>query len=371
MDPSTHTETVLVVEDDPDAQQVALSMLSMLGYATRLAGNGREALAILGEFRPSVILLDLHMPELDGLAFLDTARREVPGFDELRVIATSGVYRNQSSISRPLRNRGVRHFVGKPFSVLRLRAAMEGALADEPGLDPFLEPPREAAPAAAPAPPQAGGGLVRPPSAGRTEETSRPGVRSTRATRSGVRILSQAQVDALQGPPPPRVDAGRRPGAPDRPPPPAPSPPSPPPRAAPPAPPPRAASPPPAEAPRPGSEHGQEAVFACYHGAAIFFGRAVESAAIVEVSARGIRLEANQTRLAPGSEVEIRAHVDMPRKADGLLDLRAVGSVQWVEPTGARTHVGLRLLSVDPRDGYARLLASLQAREAAAAARRP
>ncbi len=107
---------VLVVEDDADAQQVAESMLAMLGYRTRLASNGRRALQLLGEFRPDIILLDLHMPELDGLAFLDTARRELPHFDSLRIIATSGVYQNQTSISRPLERRGVRHFVGKPFT---------------------------------------------------------------------------------------------------------------------------------------------------------------------------------------------------------------------------------------------------------------
>ncbi len=163
---------VLVVEDDADAQQVAESMLAMLGYRTRLASNGRRALQLLGEFRPDIILLDLHMPELDGLAFLDTARRELPHFDSLRIIATSGVYQNQTSISRPLERRGVRHFVGKPFSLQRLEAALNKALADEGNDDDLIElPPVEEPPPTAPASRQA---LVRAPSSGPTEELSSP-----------------------------------------------------------------------------------------------------------------------------------------------------------------------------------------------------
>ena len=114
-----------------------------------------------------------------------------------------------------------------------------------------------------------------------------------------------------------------------------------------------------ADAPEVGSEHGEEERFACYYGAAMFFRRAVESAAITEVSAAGMRLLANKSRLEVGEEVELRAHVDMPSKADGLLDLRINGTILWISAEAGKTHLGVTLQSVEPIAGFARLLASL------------
>ncbi len=112
--------------------------------------------------------------------------------------------------------------------------------------------------------------------------------------------------------------------------------------------------------PEVGSEHGEEERFACYYGAAMFFQRHVESVAITEISAAGARLLATKTRLEPGNMVELRAHVDMPSKADGLLDLRIDAQVSWVSVEGTKAHLGLSLIAVEPMQGFARLLATLQ-----------
>lgn len=65
-----------------------------------------------------------------------------------------------------------------------------------------------------------------------------------------------------------------------------------------------------------------------------------------------------------GDAVEVRAHVDMPSKRDGLLDLRIEAKVVWLRAEGKKTHVGLQLAAVDPMQGFARLLASLQKQNA-------
>ena len=113
------------------------------------------------------------------------------------------------------------------------------------------------------------------------------------------------------------------------------------------------------DGPEVGSEHGHEERFACYYGAAMFFRRSVESAAITEVSAAGMRLLANKTRLTSGDQVELRAHVDLPSKSDGMLDLRIDAKVLWVSAEAGKTHLGLTLQSVEPMEGYARLLTGL------------
>lgn len=76
---------LLVVEDDIDIQQTMLDVLSEEGFAVRVAGNGREALALLGEgaFRPQLILLDMMMPIMNGEQFrlaqrADAALADIP-----------------------------------------------------------------------------------------------------------------------------------------------------------------------------------------------------------------------------------------------------------------------------------------------------
>ena len=73
---------VLVVDDDPDILQTLGLCLSSEGYRVLMAANGKEALDILERERPSVILLDLMMPVMDGWQFVaemdHRGRRDVP-----------------------------------------------------------------------------------------------------------------------------------------------------------------------------------------------------------------------------------------------------------------------------------------------------
>ncbi|HJS75582.1 MAG TPA: response regulator [Vicinamibacteria bacterium] len=68
------TRPVLVVEDDPSVREMVRRALSLEGLKVLEAANGVEALARLAESPPSLILLDLMMPELDGFGFIDEIR---------------------------------------------------------------------------------------------------------------------------------------------------------------------------------------------------------------------------------------------------------------------------------------------------------
>jgi hypothetical protein len=69
------TRPVLVVEDDPSVREIVRRALSLEGLKVVEAANGIEALARIAESPPSLILLDLMMPELDGFGFIDELRR--------------------------------------------------------------------------------------------------------------------------------------------------------------------------------------------------------------------------------------------------------------------------------------------------------
>ncbi len=80
---------VLVVDDDPDARRIVTSCLAEEGMHIETAINGRDALEILERFTPDIIFLDLVMPEMDGMSFLDHIRAD-PRYCHLPIIIITG-----------------------------------------------------------------------------------------------------------------------------------------------------------------------------------------------------------------------------------------------------------------------------------------
>jgi len=79
---------VLVIEDDENTRQLFKSVLSKAGWKVREAGNGREALDDLKKEVADVIVLDLMMPIMDGIAFLEQFKRE-PAWQNIPVIVVT------------------------------------------------------------------------------------------------------------------------------------------------------------------------------------------------------------------------------------------------------------------------------------------
>lgn len=84
-----HPATVLVVDDDEDAVDTMREILSEEGHVVLCASNGRQALELVHERHPNLVLLDLNMPELDGRGFIDAVRRET-SLPPMRIIVLSG-----------------------------------------------------------------------------------------------------------------------------------------------------------------------------------------------------------------------------------------------------------------------------------------
>jgi PAS domain S-box-containing protein len=84
--------TILVVDDDPDVVKFLMEQVRDPGWEIIGVNNGREALRWLGTHRPSLILLDLFMPEMNGFAFLsELQRREELDFIPIIVLTAKDV----------------------------------------------------------------------------------------------------------------------------------------------------------------------------------------------------------------------------------------------------------------------------------------
>ena len=80
-------QTILVVDDDSQMRGLCRAALEQAGYFVMEAGDGKQALAETQEAAVDLILLDLCMPDMDGLEFLETVRVESPG---LKIVTMSG-----------------------------------------------------------------------------------------------------------------------------------------------------------------------------------------------------------------------------------------------------------------------------------------
>jgi two-component system KDP operon response regulator KdpE len=124
--------TVLVVDDDPAIRRTLAITLRARDYEVIAAPNGRSALQIVDESVPDVILLDLGLPDMDGLAVL----RRVRSLSRVPIIVVSA--RTGSIDKVEALDQGADDFVTKPFSieelVARVRAATRRVGADEPPL---------------------------------------------------------------------------------------------------------------------------------------------------------------------------------------------------------------------------------------------
>jgi CheY-like chemotaxis protein len=105
---------VLVVDDDPDILEAICDILEGEGYRVSRARHGLEALEKVRQERPSLILLDLMMPVMDGMAFAHALREQK--LDEgvpIVVISADGNPQKAASI-------GARGFLAKPFDIQAL-----------------------------------------------------------------------------------------------------------------------------------------------------------------------------------------------------------------------------------------------------------
>jgi two-component system, OmpR family, KDP operon response regulator KdpE len=121
--------TILVVEDDEETRRILVRELRARGYRIDEAPDGRTALRRWEARRPDVVLLDLGLPDIDGLTVITRMRRDAA----TPIVILSGRYEEREKVAAL--ERGADDYVTKPFGVDELNARLRVALRHGAGPD--------------------------------------------------------------------------------------------------------------------------------------------------------------------------------------------------------------------------------------------
>lgn len=130
---------ILIVEDDASLRRLLEMRLTIDGYVTRAAADGADALAMLDEWTPDVVVADVMMPRLSGLS-LCRAIRDQPRLASIPVILLTA--RNFDDEIEAVVKLGGVTFMSKPFDAEALNTALRAALADHAVTSAYPAPER-------------------------------------------------------------------------------------------------------------------------------------------------------------------------------------------------------------------------------------
>jgi len=111
---------ILVVDDEPQIHRFLRPALEVAGYEPLRAGTGTEALRLAAASDPSLVLLDLGLPDLDGQALIPRLR----AFSQVPVVVLSARDREEEKVAAL--DAGADDYVEKPFDLERRVARVEG-----------------------------------------------------------------------------------------------------------------------------------------------------------------------------------------------------------------------------------------------------
>jgi len=127
-------QKILVVDDESEIVRVVRSYLEKDGYQVTTAGNGHDALFVAREAKPDLVVLDLQMPQMDGLEFTRRIRAERP--DIAIIMLTARVEEMDRILGLEL---GADDYVTKPFSPRELVARVHAVLRRAQNVQPTTE----------------------------------------------------------------------------------------------------------------------------------------------------------------------------------------------------------------------------------------
>jgi len=114
---------VLVVDDEPSLAELLASVLRYEGWNVVTAGSGAEAVRTAREFRPDAVVLDIMLPDFNGLEVMRRLRAELPQVCVLFLTARDAVEDRVAGITA-----GGDDYVTKPFSLEEVLARLRGLL---------------------------------------------------------------------------------------------------------------------------------------------------------------------------------------------------------------------------------------------------
>jgi DNA-binding response OmpR family regulator len=120
-------EKVLIVDDDPAIVDSVWHYLRLCGYYPIKAFSGKECLEKIASERPDVVLLDLMMPEMDGMQVLEKIKQEKEkGLDRIPILLVTAKTSEEDQLKGW--QKGAAHYITKPFNMEELVDAIDLAL---------------------------------------------------------------------------------------------------------------------------------------------------------------------------------------------------------------------------------------------------
>ena len=119
--------TVLLVEDTEDNRQMMRRLLELSGFKVVEATNGKEAVEAAAEVQPNIILMDLSLPLVDGLAATRRIRR-LPGLDRVPIVAVSA--HDTADFHNEALAAGCDAYITKPIDYSELEEVVDRLLAN-------------------------------------------------------------------------------------------------------------------------------------------------------------------------------------------------------------------------------------------------
>jgi CheY-like chemotaxis protein len=126
---SRHPLRILLAEDNVVNQKLAVRLLSQMGYRTDLAANGLEVLESLERQPYDLILMDVQMPEMDGLEATRQVRQRWPGGSPHIIAMTANAMEGDRQACL---DAGMNDYLAKPIRVEELVAALGNAPSPSP-----------------------------------------------------------------------------------------------------------------------------------------------------------------------------------------------------------------------------------------------
>jgi CheY-like chemotaxis protein len=117
---------ILIVDDNPSNTKLLAFLLSSKGYDIRTAASADEALAVIAQWRPRLILMDIQLPGMDGLALTRQLKAD-PATKEIAIVAATA-YAMKGDEERALAA-GCNGYLTKPIDTRRLPLDLERFLA--------------------------------------------------------------------------------------------------------------------------------------------------------------------------------------------------------------------------------------------------
>ncbi|MFA5147819.1 MAG: response regulator [Candidatus Omnitrophota bacterium] len=121
-------KTILIVDDEEDLVKVTTFRLKSLGYNVAVGVNGQEALNLIKEKRPDLVLLDLRLPVMDGRDVCKAVKAD-PELEDIPIVMFTA---STQQISVQAKEAGADGFLVKPFEQEQLIAVLDKFLKGGP-----------------------------------------------------------------------------------------------------------------------------------------------------------------------------------------------------------------------------------------------